>query len=30
VYFRQGKIHEAEEEWIKIVNAGRQDSRAYI
>ena len=30
VYFRQGKIHEAEEEWIKLVNAGRQDSRAYM
>lgn len=30
VYFRQGKIHEAEEEWIKLVNAGHQDSRAYM
>jgi tetratricopeptide (TPR) repeat protein len=29
VYFRQGKIHEAEEEWVKVVNSGRLDAHAY-
>ena len=30
VYFRQGKIHDAEVEWAKVVNSGRQDARAYL
>ena len=30
VYFRQGKIHEAEQEWIKVINSGHQDARAYL
>src|SRR5262249_4950287 len=30
VYFRQGKIHDAEVEWAKVVNSGRQDARAYF
>jgi tetratricopeptide (TPR) repeat protein len=30
VYFRQGKIHEAEEEWVKVINSGHQDARAYM
>jgi len=30
VYFRQGRIHDAEEEWVKVINSGRQDARAYF
>jgi tetratricopeptide (TPR) repeat protein len=30
VYFRQGKIHEAEQEWINVINSGHQDARAYL
>jgi tetratricopeptide (TPR) repeat protein/predicted aspartyl protease len=30
VYFRQGKIHEAEQEWISVVNSGHQEARAYL
>jgi TonB family protein len=30
VYFRQGKIAEAEREWVNVVNSGRQDARAYL
>jgi tetratricopeptide (TPR) repeat protein len=30
LYFRQGKIHEAEAEWVKVINSGRQDPRAYL
>jgi tetratricopeptide (TPR) repeat protein len=30
LYFRQGKIHDAEEEWVKVINSGHQDSRAYL
>jgi tetratricopeptide (TPR) repeat protein len=29
VYFRQGKISEAEDQWIKVINSGHQDARAY-
>ena len=28
--FRQGKIREAEDEWVKVVNSGRQDAHAYL
>ncbi len=30
LYFRQGKIHDAEEEWVKVINSGHQDARAYF
>lgn len=30
VYFRQGKIHEAEIEWVNVINSGHQDARAYM
>jgi len=30
VYFRQGRIPEAEQEWINVINAGHQDARAYL
>jgi TonB family protein len=30
VYFRQGKIHEAEQEWINVIKSGHQDARAYL
>jgi tetratricopeptide (TPR) repeat protein len=30
VYFRQGKIHDAEAEWVKVINSGHQDARAYF
>jgi tetratricopeptide (TPR) repeat protein len=30
VYFRQGKISEAEQEWVKVVNSGYPDARAYL
>jgi len=30
VYFRQGKLREAEDEWVKVVNSGRQDAHAYM
>ena len=29
VYFRQGKIPEAEQEWVKVINSGRQSARAF-
>jgi tetratricopeptide (TPR) repeat protein len=30
VYFRQGRIHEAEQEWVKVINSGHPDARAYM
>ena len=30
VYFRQGKIPEAEQEWVNVLNSGKQDARAYM
>src|SRR5215468_6803915 len=30
LYFRQGKIHDAEAEWVKVINSGHQDARAYF
>jgi tetratricopeptide (TPR) repeat protein len=30
LYFRQGKIHDAEAEWIKVINSGHPDARAYF
>jgi tetratricopeptide (TPR) repeat protein len=30
VYFRQGKISAAEEEWVKVVNSGHPEARAYL
>jgi hypothetical protein len=30
VYFRQGKIPEAEKEWIAVINAGHPSGRAYL
>jgi len=30
VYFRQGRIPEAEQEWVNVINSGRQDARAYF
>jgi tetratricopeptide (TPR) repeat protein len=30
VYFRQGKIPEAEHEWVKVINSGHADARAYL
>ena len=30
VYFRQGKIADAEAEWVKVVNSGRQEAHAYL
>jgi len=30
LYFRQGKIPEAEDEWIRVVNSGSPDARAYF
>jgi len=30
VYFRQGKIHEAEREWVQVVNAGYPEPRAFL
>jgi hypothetical protein len=30
VYFRQGKIHEAEREWVAQINSGHADARAYM
>jgi TonB family protein len=30
VYFRQGKIHEAEKEWVNVINAGHPSARAYL
>jgi len=30
VYFRQGKIPEAEKEWVDVINSGRQAARAYL
>jgi len=30
VYFRQGKIHDAEQEWVKVINSGHPDGRAYL
>jgi len=29
VYFRQGKIPEADKEWVGVINSGRQSARAY-
>ena len=30
VYFRQGKIAAAEQEWANVINSGHQDARAYM
>lgn len=30
VYFRQGRIHDAEEEWVTVINSGHADARAYM
>jgi Flp pilus assembly protein TadD len=30
VYFRQGKIAEAEREWVNVINSGHADARAYL
>jgi predicted aspartyl protease len=30
VYFRQGKIREAEQEWVNVINSGHQEARAYL
>jgi tetratricopeptide (TPR) repeat protein len=30
VYFRQGKIHEAEREWVQIINSGDPEPRAFL
>jgi tetratricopeptide (TPR) repeat protein len=30
LYFRQGRIGDAEAEWVKVVNSGRQDAHAYM
>jgi tetratricopeptide (TPR) repeat protein len=30
VYFRQGKIAEAEQEWVKAINSGAIEARAYL
>jgi len=30
VWFRQGKITEAEAEWVKVINAGYPEARAYL
>jgi predicted aspartyl protease/Tfp pilus assembly protein PilF len=30
VYFRQGKIAEAEKEWVGVINSGHQAARAYL
>jgi tetratricopeptide (TPR) repeat protein len=30
VYFRQGKIREAEQEWVNVINSGHREARAYL
>ena len=30
VYFRQGKIREAEQQWVDVINLGHPDARAYL
>ena len=30
VYFRQGRIREAELEWVKVINSGHPEARAYL
>jgi predicted aspartyl protease/Tfp pilus assembly protein PilF len=30
VYFRQGKIQEAEREWVNVINSGNASARAYL
>jgi len=30
VYFRQGKIAEAEKEWVQVLNSGHAEARAYL
>lgn len=30
VYFRQGKISEAEKEWVNVINSGHRAARAYL
>lgn len=30
VLFRQGKIHEAEHEWVTVINSGHPNARAYL
>jgi tetratricopeptide (TPR) repeat protein len=30
VYFRQGRISEAEREWVNVINSGYQNARAYM
>jgi len=30
IYFRQGKIHEAEHEWVQAINSGDPEARAFL
>lgn len=30
IWFRQGKIHEAEHEWVDVINSGYPEARAYL
>ncbi len=30
VYFRQGRIHDAEVEWVQVIKAGHPEARAYL
>jgi tetratricopeptide (TPR) repeat protein len=30
VYFRQGRITDAEKEWVQVINSGHADARAYL
>lgn len=30
VLFRQGRIHDAEDAWVNVINSGHQDARAYL
>lgn len=30
VWFRQGKIHQAEAEWVKVINSGYPEARAFL
>lgn len=30
VYFREGRIHDAEQEWVNVINSGHPEARAYL
>jgi tetratricopeptide (TPR) repeat protein len=30
VWFREGRIHDAEAEWVQVINSGRNEARAYL